>query len=108
MTDAAHILALIAEADDITELSAISMAVASRIAALVHESNGKAAPEPEKNSDDNGETLTLKEAAAVLRKSPKWIYRHKANLNFVRKIGPRSFVCSKAALLRYRDSRPHA
>jgi hypothetical protein len=57
-------------------------------------------PPPEVKSADD-ESLTIEEAAALLRRSTKWIYRHRAHLPFVRKIGPRSYLVSKAGLLRW-------
>jgi excisionase family DNA binding protein len=52
--------------------------------------------------------LTLGEAAKLMRRSTKWIYRHMANggLPFVRKLGPRSYVVSKNGLERWLARRP--
>jgi len=51
-------------------------------------------PEPDVN-------LTLQETALRLRRSVKWLYRRRASLPFIRKIGPRSYVVSKNGLERW-------
>ena len=50
-------------------------------------------------SDDT--YLTIKEAARLLHLLTKWLYRHRATLPFLRKLGPRSYVCSKLELNRW-------
>jgi hypothetical protein len=91
-----ELIAAIADLDP-AEVPAVLAAVAARLAQPrpVHE------PPPEPNGQD--ESLTIGEAAALLRRSTKWIYRHRARLPFISKIGPRSYLCSKSALLRWRD-----
>jgi hypothetical protein len=55
-------------------------------------------------SDDTN--LSIEEAADRIRRSTKWIYRHRAQLPFVRKLGPRSYIISKNALDRWLARRP--
>jgi Helix-turn-helix domain len=50
--------------------------------------------------------LTIDEAAARIRRSKKWLYRHRESLPFVRKLGPRSYVVSKQKLESWLAKRP--
>jgi hypothetical protein len=54
--------------------------------------------EPPRDVDREDVNLTVEEAATLLRKSTKWLYRHRATLPFVRKLGPRSYIVSKNGL----------
>jgi hypothetical protein len=100
VTDAAHILALIANLDP-ADAPAVMLALAARL------QQARQVPAPaaglEQNNSTDDESLTIEEAAALLRRSTKWIYRHRGHLPFVRKIGPRSYLASKRGLLRWRD-----
>ena len=83
---------------DPTDAPAVLAAVAARLA------QGRQAPTPseapvENRADDRN--LTIEETAALIRRSTKWIYRHRANLPFVRKLGPRSYICSLQTLNRW-------
>jgi excisionase family DNA binding protein len=91
---------LIAISDlDPADMPAVLLALASRLAA-----QPKASSEPEPTpvtitaSDDR--LLTVKEAAARLRKDPKWIYRGKNELPFMRRVGG-SLLISERALERW-------
>jgi len=72
-------------------------AVASRLA------EPHPAPEPPPHVAQDDPSLTIEEAAAFLRRSTKFLYRHRSRLPFIKKIGPRSYLCSKNAMLRWRD-----
>ncbi|MBV8771496.1 MAG: helix-turn-helix domain-containing protein [Deltaproteobacteria bacterium] len=96
MTSASEIIAAIADLDT-SDMAAILAAVASRLA------HSRPAPEPSAPAAADDESLTIEEAATLLRKSTKWIYRHRERLPFIRKIGPRSYLVSKSGLLRWRD-----
>jgi len=50
------------------------------------------------------EMLTVAEAAKLLRREPRWIWRHK-NLPFVRRISARSLLCSKRGVETWLASR---
>ena len=46
--------------------------------------------------------LTSKEAAAMSRRQPSWLYRHAADLPFVKRTSPRSpLLCSEQGIRRY-------
>jgi excisionase family DNA binding protein len=53
-----------------------------------------------------GRTLTVQEAAALIRHSPDWLYRNHARLPFARKVGRRVLV-DEAALRRWLAARAH-
>lgn len=94
---AVDLIAAIGELDA-AEIPAVLNAITAR---LLQTTSPTTAIAPEPNGAD--ESLTIEEAAALLRRSTKWIYRHRASLPFIRQIGPRSYVCSKAALFKFRD-----
>jgi Helix-turn-helix domain len=59
-------------------------------------------PEPvESVSDEPDKLLTTEEAAALLRRSTKWISRHRRSLPFARKLSERSWVYSEQGLRRW-------
>lgn len=51
--------------------------------------------------DGDDHLLTTEEAAKLLRRSTKWISRHRRNLPFARKLSERSWVYSEQALRRW-------
>jgi predicted DNA-binding transcriptional regulator AlpA len=59
----------------------------------------KAAPEAAPNELDR--MLTTAEAAELLRRSVKWLYRRNGTLPFARKLSDRSWVYSEAGLRRW-------
>lgn len=85
---------------DAAAAPAILAAVAALLAKAGDTPPELAAPEP---GDVN---LSIEQAAAHLHRSTKWIYRHRAKLPFVRKLGPRSYVCSQNALSKWLARRP--
>jgi hypothetical protein len=59
-------------------------------------------PEPvEPPTDEQERMLTTEEAAKLLRRSTKWISRHRRNLPFARKLSERSWVYSEQGLRRW-------
>jgi predicted DNA-binding transcriptional regulator AlpA len=56
-------------------------------------------------SDTSDLMLTTEEAAALLRRSPRWIYRNARKLPFVRRLSARSMVHSRKGIERYLASR---
>jgi hypothetical protein len=44
---------------------------------------------------------TPDEAAVKLRRSKRWLYRNSKKLPFIRRISPRSFVCSEAGIQKW-------
>jgi Helix-turn-helix domain len=60
------------------------------------------APEPaEPEAAEPDKLLTTEEAAALLRRSTKWISRHRRSLPFARKLSARSWVYSEQGLRRW-------
>ena len=57
------------------------------------------APVPPAWSEDD--LLTVDEAAAMLRVSPRWLYRHAKTLPFTRKLSPKVLRFSRAGMLRW-------
>jgi len=66
--------------------------------------NGSAARRA-KGDDDADTMLTTEEAAELLRRSPRWIYRNAHRLPFVRRLSARSMLHSKQGIERYLASR---
>jgi hypothetical protein len=57
-------------------------------------------PQPAE-SDPDDELLKPDEAAALLHRKPRWIYRNAHRLPFVRRLSPKSLLCSKKGLDRW-------
>jgi len=57
-----------------------------------------ASPEPPWSTDD---LLTVDEAAATLRVSPRWLYRHAKTLPFTRKLSRKVLRFSRAGIARW-------
>jgi hypothetical protein len=70
-------------------LSAIGFAWASA---------GQSGQTPAENRDDR--MLTVDEAAAMLRRDRRWIYRH-SNLPFVRRVSRKSLLCSESGIKKW-------
>jgi hypothetical protein len=89
---------LIASVDQLSreECLALLVTLAARLAALPASS-----AETSTEASADGANLTIEETAALIRRSTKWLYRHHSRLPFVRKIGPRSYICSKTGLERW-------
>jgi hypothetical protein len=82
------------------ELPGLLVAIAGVMAEPAELAPEPAASEP---ADTN---LTLDEAAKLMRRSTKWIYRHRKDLPFVRQLAQRSYVVSKNGLERWLARRP--
>lgn len=73
----------------LTALAALQTALAARLMAIP--------AQPEIQSDDDT-LLTAAEAAAIVRRSTKWLYRRASKLPFARRLDNRSWVFSKKGL----------
>ncbi len=61
-----------------------------------------APPAEESQEPEAGDVnLTIEEAAAIIRRSKHWIYRHKKQLPWVKQLAPRNYVCSKLGMERW-------
>ena len=58
------------------------------------------APAPQADENDD-EMLTTAEAAKLLRRSPRWLYRNAHRLPFVRRLSRKSMLHSKRGIERY-------
>jgi helix-turn-helix protein len=85
--------ALVALAAQQSELAAQAAALAARLLTPT--------PASEAAADEADHLLTTVEAAAILRRSVKWLYRHQKNLPFARKLSERSWVFSEQGLRRW-------
>ena len=81
----------------LAQLASVQVILLSRLAVAP---NGSKAPAPP--PDDR--YLTADEAAAILRRSPRWLYRQK-KLPFVRRISRKVILFSESGLRRYMASR---
>jgi hypothetical protein len=79
-------------------LAALSGALAARMLAAPM-------PAPAGANDESDTMLTTEEAAQLLRRSPKWIYRNAKRLSFVKRLSARSMVHSKRGIERYLATR---
>lgn len=52
------------------------------------------------------EMLKVEEAAALIRRTPRWIYRHVHKLPFVVRISPKALLCSKRGIQSWLTSKP--
>jgi hypothetical protein len=78
---------------DLAELSSAQNALA---AALL---DSKQAPHATADADDR--MMTADEAAVVLHHDRRWLYRHAADLPFVRRVSRKSFLCSEIGLRKW-------
>lgn len=51
--------------------------------------------------DDGDELLTLKEAAQMIGRNPRWFTRQRRQLPFVKRLSPRTLLVSKPGLLKW-------
>jgi len=79
----------------LAQIAAAQSVVAARlVAATIVNGNGTVPVEAD-------EMLTVAEAAKVLRKTARWIWRRKKTLPFVRQINRRSMLVSKRELMKW-------
>jgi len=79
------------------QIPAAIAALAALQTALVTRLMTRAPAEPGAQPDDDT-LLTAAEAAAMLRRSPKWLYRRSRTLPFAHRLDGRSLVFSKRGL----------
>jgi hypothetical protein len=66
-------------------------------------SAGQSGQAPAEMPDD--QMLTVDETAALLRRKRRWIYSHADSLPFVRRLSPRSLLCSRKGVERWLAAR---
>ena len=87
---------------DLTSLMSIPRAqIPALIMALTARLLEAPEPAPEVAPGEADKMLTTEEAAALLRRSTKWIYRHQKGLPFARKLSERSWVYSEQGLRKW-------
>jgi hypothetical protein len=84
----------------LAQLASVQVVLLSRLALLP---NGNPSQGPVATPEDR--YLTADEAAAILRRSRRWLYRHKKNLPFVRCISRKVILFSEAGLRRWAAAR---
>jgi hypothetical protein len=82
------------------QLVALLIVIGGRLAEESEPLTPAALPQPEPD-----EMLTTEEAAAMLRRSPRWIYRNADKLPFVKHLSKRSMVHSRKGIERYLATR---
>jgi hypothetical protein len=55
--------------------------------------------------DGPDEWIKPEAAAAILKKSPRWIWKNQRKLPFVRRINARSLLCSRLGIAQWLDGR---
>jgi len=80
-------------------------AKAAATMAIIESAQLRAVNRSERKNTEADEWLKVNEAAALLRVQPRWIWRHKKNLGFVRQTGPRSLLCSRRGIENWLASR---
>ena len=84
-------------AELLLQVRALEGALLIRLLADLSENSRRHKPEaPDPNCDDR--MLTVDEAAVMLRKDKRWIYRRKRKLPFVHILSERSLLCSERTL----------
>jgi predicted DNA-binding transcriptional regulator AlpA len=84
-------------------LRRLAVAQSILVVELTHE-DGSRQPETSGPAEED-RMLTAKEAAELLRRSPRWLYRNRKKLSFVRQLSARSFLCSERAIKQWLDRR---
>jgi hypothetical protein len=79
----------------------VQSALAAQLASV--EARGGVSREPAPEAED--QMLMVDEAAKMLRRKPQWIYRNAARLPFVKRISPKSLLCSKNGISRWLATR---
>ena len=80
-------------------------ALVASLRAVVGQSAPPEAAPPTQLSGAHNDLLTVEEASAMLRVSPRWFYRHARTLPFTRKLSPKVLRFSRAGMLRWLASR---
>jgi excisionase family DNA binding protein len=86
-------------------IAALPMSLKLALAASLHEAiGGERSQEKESSAAKDGaghELLTINEAAALLRVTPRWLYRHARKLPFTRKLSRKVLRFSRVGLERW-------
>jgi len=56
---------------------------------------------PTRNDSPDDQMLTVEEAAAMLRQSKQWLYRHADQLPFVRRLSRKKLLCSRSGIVHW-------
>jgi hypothetical protein len=88
--------------DLLTKTAALSAVLTARVLATAPE---RPNARHQIELPDAGDLITVAEAAATLRRSRRWIWRHKRKLPFVREISARSLLCSKRGIAAWLSAR---
>jgi len=85
----------------------IPAVIAALVARLLVEPElaSPAAPSSAPATQDEGPMLTPDEAATVLRRPRRWIYRNAKRLPFVRRISRKTLLCSELGIRRWLATR---
>jgi hypothetical protein len=88
--------------DLLTKTAALSSVLTARVLATAHER-----PHPRHHIElpDADDLITTDEAAKLLRRSRRWLWRHKRKLPFIHEISPRSLLCSRRGIARWLAAR---
>lgn len=74
---------------------------------LMMSTNARQAPQGEaKRIATDDEMLKVEEAAALIRRTPRWIYRHADKLPFARRISRKALLCSRRGIMEWLTSKP--
>jgi hypothetical protein len=93
--DCCSTLTRAAALDLLTRTTSLSAMLTARVLATAHER-----PDTRHHIElpDADDLITTDEAAKLLRRSRRWLYRHKRKLPFIHEISPRSLLCSKRGI----------
>ncbi len=84
------------------ELIARAAAVTAALAApMIAEPEPGRTARREQQTPSEDKMLTVDEGAAILRCSPRWIYRHADQLPFVHRLSRKSLLCSESGLRKW-------
>jgi helix-turn-helix protein len=90
----------------LVELLAEAAAVQSTIVARLVAVGGNCVEVPTPGvPESEGKMMTVAEAAALLRKQPRWVYRHAKQLPFVKRLSPKALLVSEAGLRKWIEQR---
>jgi hypothetical protein len=91
--------------DLLTRTTALSAMLTARVLATAHERQNA---RHQIELPDAGDLITVAEAAKILRRSRRWIWRQKRKLPFIHEISPRSLLCSRRGIARWLAARTSA
>ena len=79
----------------------LQRALATRMMSVASYENGTKRPA----ATESDEWLTTDQAAVLMKVNKKWLYRHKKELPFCRRLSRRKLLFSKAGILRWIETR---